>query len=140
MAIQIYKPTTPGRRQTSVMKSEHTDKVKPLKGLLAVRKRNGGRNNQGKITVRHQGGGAKRKLRLVDFKGDKFDIPAEVLAIEYDPYRSARIALVKYSDGEKRYLLAFNGIKVGDQIISSRSAPRPLVISSATLFVFPVLE
>ena len=120
MSIQIYKPTTPGRRQTSVLKSEHTDKVRPLKGLLMVRKRNGGRNNQGKITVRHQGGGAKRKLRVVDFRGDKFDIPAKIWSVEYDPNRNAQIALAVYADGEKKYILAPAGLKRGDTVVSSR--------------------
>jgi len=118
MAIQVYKPTTPGRRKTSVNKAEVSRK-RPEKSLIVIKKRTGGRNNQGKITVRHRGGGAKRYLRLVDFKREKYDMPATVIAIEYDPNRSANIALVEYEDKEKRYILAPQGIKEGDIMLSS---------------------
>ena len=118
MAIQVYKPTTPGRRKTSVNKPDVSHK-RPEKNLIVIKKRTGGRNNQGKITVRHRGGGAKRYLRLVDFKREKYDMPAKVIAIEYDPNRSANIALVEYADKEKRYILAPQGMKDGDVVLSS---------------------
>ena len=120
MAIKIYKPTTPARRGMSVISSRDLTKVKPHKKLLAPRKKRAGRNNQGKITVRHQGGGVKRRLRLVDFRGDKFDIPAKVATIEYDPNRNARIALLNYVDGEKRYIICLHGLKEGMEIIASK--------------------
>lgn len=121
MPIKIYKPTTPSRRQTSVLLSDDITNDKPLKKLVVTVKRMAGRNNQGKISVRHQGGGARKKIRIIDFKRDKFDIPAIVASIEYDPNRNARIALLNYADGEKRYIIAAEGQKVGDKIISSRS-------------------
>jgi len=120
MAIKIYKPTTPARRKMSVISSKDLTKIKPEKSLRSFRKKRAGRNNQGKITVRHQGGGVKRKLRFVDFKGDKFDIPAKVASIEYDPNRNARIALLNYVDGEKRYIVAPLGLKRGMEVISSK--------------------
>ena len=119
MPIQIYKPTTPGRRKTSVNKPEVTKK-RPEKKLIIIKKRTGGRNHHGKITVQHRGGGAKRYIRIIDFKRDKYDMPAKVIAIEYDPNRSANIALVEYEDKEKRYILAANGLKVGDSVVSSQ--------------------
>ena len=119
MAIKVYKPTTPARRKMSVNKPDLTKK-RPEKKLIVIKKRTGGRNNQGKITVQHRGGGAKRYIRIVDFKRDKYDIPAEVIAIEYDPNRSANIALVEYEDKEKRYILAAHGLKVGDFIKTSK--------------------
>ena len=119
MAIRIYKPTSPARRQTSVLDSADLTSRKPLKKLVTSKKRMAGRNNQGKITVRHQGGGVIKKLRAIDFKRDKFDIPAKVATIEYDPGRNARIALLNYADGEKRYIVAGDGLKVGDSIMSS---------------------
>lgn len=119
MAIKIYKPTTPGRRQTSILSSFDITANKPQKNLLITKKKMSGRNNQGKITVRHQGGGAIKKVRIIDFKRDKFDIPAKVTAIEYDPNRNTRIALVCYRDGEKRYIVAPQDLKVGDIVMSS---------------------
>ena len=122
MAIRVYKPTSPARRHMSVLTFEEVTKKSPEKSLTEVLKKNSGRNKQGKITVRHQGGGNKRKYRIIDFKRDKVDIPAKVSAIEYDPNRSAFIALLNYADGEKRYILAPLGLKVGDTVISSDSA------------------
>jgi large subunit ribosomal protein L2 len=121
MAIKIYKPTTPARRKTSVISNPLILKRAKLnKKLIIIRKKNSGRNNQGKITVRHQGGGHRRYIRLVDFNRDKFDIPATVKTIEYDPNRGARIALLNYNDGEKRYIIAPVGLKEGDVVVSSQ--------------------
>jgi len=120
MAIKIYRPTTPARRHTSVLLSNDLDKIKPLKKLTKHRKKFAGRNNTGKITVRHKGGGVKRNLRILDFKRDKFDISGKVASIEYDPNRNANIALVHYQDGEKRYILVQIGLKKGMQVISSK--------------------
>ncbi|MGB9724586.1 MAG: 50S ribosomal protein L2 [Chloroflexia bacterium] len=122
MAIKKFKPTSPGRRWMSGASFEEITREEPEKSLLRPRKQKAGRNNQGRITVRHRGGGAKRRLRVIDFKRDKFDIPARVASIEYDPNRSARIALLHYADGEKRYILAAEGLRVGDTLISSRNA------------------
>ncbi|MFA6918750.1 MAG: 50S ribosomal protein L2 [Patescibacteria group bacterium] len=119
MAIRIYKPTSPARRQTSVLISTDTGANKPLKKLILSGKNFAGRNNQGKITVRHQGGGYNKKVRIVDFKRDKFDIPAVVFSIEYDPGRNAKIALLHYADGEKRYIIAPDGLKAGEKLFSS---------------------
>ncbi len=118
MAIINFKPTTNARRKMSKLVNEELTKKAPEKSLVVRKVKNGGRNNQGKITVRHQGGGAKRKYRLVDFKRDKADIEGVVAAVEYDPNRSANIALINYVDGEKRYILAPKGLKVKDKIIS----------------------
>ncbi len=119
MGIKVYKPTTPGMRGRSVVKhSEVITKKKPEKSLTVGLKKKGGRNNTGKITVRHRGGGNKRLYRIIDFKRDKIGVPAKVKAIEYDPNRSAYIALLTYADGEKRYILAPLGIKVGDTVVS----------------------
>ena len=118
MAIRNYKPTTPGRRKMSTLVNEEITKTTPEKSLTTTLKKNSGRNNQGKITVRHQGGGVKRKYRLIDFKRDKHDIPGTVASIEYDPNRTANIALINYLDGEKRYIIAPKGLKVGDKIVS----------------------
>ena len=118
MAIIKSKPTSPGRRGQIVVKSE-LYKGKPLKSLLEKKSKNGGRNNNGRITVRHQGGGHKQHYRVIDFKRNKFDIPAVVERIEYDPNRSAHIALLKYKDGERRYIIAPSKIKIGDEIVSS---------------------
>ena len=118
MAVRYYKPTTNGRRNMSVLTFEEITCTTPEKSLLAPLKKNAGRNNSGKITVRHQGGGVKRKYRIIDFKRNKFDIPAKVATIEYDPNRSANIALVVYADGEKRYILAPKGLTVGQTVIS----------------------
>lgn len=120
MAIKIYKPTTPARRRTSVVETRDLSKKRPEKSLIKILKEKAGRNAWGKITVRHRGGGAKRYYRLIDFKRDKFDIEAEVLGIEYDPNRNARIALLKYTDGEKRYIIAPLELKIGDKVISSQ--------------------
>jgi large subunit ribosomal protein L2 len=129
MAIRVYKPTSPARRFMSVLTFEEVTKKAPEKSLVEVLKKNSGRNNQGKITVRHQGGGNKVKYRIIDFKRDKIDIPAKVNAIEYDPNRSAFIALLFYADGEKRYILAPLGLKVGDTVISSENAKKLSIIS-----------
>ena len=122
MAIRNYKPTTPGRRGMSTLKNDDITAKKPEKSLIKSIKKTGGRNNQGRITVRHHGGGAKRNYRVIDFKRNKFDIEGVVATIEYDPNRSANIALINYIDGEKRYIIAPNGLKVGDKIISSKTA------------------
>ena len=120
MGIKKVKPTTPGRRQATFDDFFDITTSKPFKKLTIIKKKRSGRNNQGKITVRHRGGGVKRFIRIIDFKRDKFDIPAKVATIEYDPNRGARIALLNYSDGEKRYIIAPVGLKVGDKITSSQ--------------------
>ena len=120
MAVRVYKPTSPGRRKSSVQDFSDITKKKPEKKLIKIKKRKGGRNNQGRITVRHRGGGAKRFIRVVDYKRNKFDEPSKVEAIEYDPNRGARLALVSYPDGEKRYIIAPLESKVGDVFYSSR--------------------
>ena len=122
MAIRLYKPTSPARRFMSVLTYEEITKKSPEKSLTEVLKKNAGRNKQGKITVRHQGGGNKIKYRIIDFKRNKLDIPAKVAAIEYDPNRSAFIALLNYVDGEKRYILAPIDLKVGDTVVSGPDA------------------
>ena len=122
MAIKYYKPTTNGRRNMTTLVNTEITTDTPEKSLLAPLKKNGGRNNLGKITVRHQGGGAKRKYRVIDFKRNKFDIPGTIATIEYDPNRSANIALVNYADGEKRYIIAPKDIKVGQKIVSGPNA------------------
>ena len=122
MPVKTYKPTTPGRRGGSVSTFEEITKKKPEKSLTEPLKKHAGRNNQGRITTRHRGGGHKRKYRIIDWRRDKIGVPAEVVAIEYDPNRSARIALVQYQDGEKRYILAPSGLKVGVRISSGPEA------------------
>ena len=122
MAIKAYKPTTPGRRGMTVTDYSGLSKVAPEKSLLEPLKKNAGRNNTGRITVRHHGGGNRQKYRIIDFKRDKTDIPAKVLTLEYDPNRSAHIALVQYEDGEKRYIVAPNGLAVGDTVVSGAGA------------------
>ncbi|MEQ6376620.1 50S ribosomal protein L2 [Bacillaceae bacterium S4-13-58] len=122
MAIKKYKPTSNGRRGMSVSDYAEITTDKPEKSLLAPLHKRGGRNNQGKLTVRHQGGGHKRQYRIIDFKRDKDGIPGRVATIEYDPNRTANIALINYSDGEKRYILAPKGIRVGDVIESGENA------------------
>ena len=122
MALKIYRPTSPGRRGMTGFTFEEITKAKPEKSLLLPLKKKAGRSNQGKLTVRHRGGGAKRRLRLLDFKRDKLGVPGRVAAIEYDPNRSARIALIYYADGEKRYILAPSGLNVGDVIKSGSDA------------------
>ncbi|MGV8906361.1 MAG: 50S ribosomal protein L2 [Acetobacterium sp.] len=118
MGIRKYKPTSPGRRNMSVNTFEEVTKFEPEKALLEPVKRHGGRNNYGRITVRHHGGGAKRKYRIIDFKRNKDDIPGKVAGIEYDPNRTSNIALIHYVDGEKRYIIAPLKLKVGDVIVS----------------------
>ena len=122
MAIKEFKPTSPGRRHSSGSTFEEITKDRPEKSLLVSVKKQAGRNNQGRITVRHHGGGHHLKLRTVDFKRDKYGVPGRVAAIEYDPGRTARIALIYYVDGEKRYIIAPTELKVGDQIMSGESA------------------
>ena len=116
MAIRNYKPTTPGRRKMSTLINEDITKSTPEKSLTVTLKKNSGRNNQGKITTRHQGGRVKRKYRIIDFKRNKLNIPGVVASIEYDPNRTANIALINYIDGEKRYILAPKGLTVGARI------------------------
>lgn len=122
MAIKVYKPTSPGRRGATGHSFEEITKKKPEKSLLAPLKRKAGRNNQGRISVRHQGGGHKRRYRIIDFSRSKRDIPGQVIGIEYDPNRSARIALIGYADGEKRYILAPLGLQVGDTVTAGQNA------------------
>lgn len=122
MAIKTYKPTTPGRRKMSTLVNEEITKSTPEKSLLTTIKKNSGRNNQGKITVRHQGGGVKRKYRIIDFKRNKLEIPGTVASIEYDPNRTANIALINYVDGEKRYIIAPKGLEVGMTIEAGANA------------------
>ena len=122
MAIRNYKPTTPGRRKMSALVNEEITKSTPEKSLIVTIKKNGGRNNQGKITVRHQGGGAKRKYRIIDFKRNKLNVPGVVASIEYDPNRTANIALINYADGEKRYIIAPKNLKVGMEVMSGENA------------------
>ena len=122
MAIRNYKPTTNARRGMSTLVNDEITANKPEKSLLSTLTHKAGRNNQGKITVRHQGGGAKRKYRIIDFKRNKFDIQGTVATIEYDPNRSANIALINYADGEKRYIIAPKGLKVGMKVMSSATA------------------
>ena len=122
MAIKVFRPTSPGRRGMSGATFEEITKDKPEKSLVSTLKKRGGRNNQGRITVRHRGGGAKRKLRLIDFKRDKTGVPGRVSAIEYDPNRSARIALIFYADGDKRYILAPVGLNIDDTVMSGPDA------------------
>jgi large subunit ribosomal protein L2 len=122
MGIKQYKPTSPGRRGATGYTFEEITKKKPEKSLTVPLKRKAGRNRQGRITVRHRGGGAKRMLRLIDFKRDNFGVPGKVAAIEYDPNRSARIALIHYADGDKRYILWPVGLKVGDTVVCGPEA------------------
>ncbi|MDO4742918.1 MAG: 50S ribosomal protein L2 [bacterium] len=122
MAIKHYKPTTPGRRGMTTMDYSELSKVAPEKSLLEPVNKSAGRNSYGRITVRHRGGGNRRKYRVIDFKRNKIGIPATVMTLEYDPNRSAFIALVQYEDGEKRYIIAPVGLKVGDTVISGAGA------------------
>lgn len=123
MAIKTYKPTTPSRRHMTVSAFDGIDKkAKPERSLLENLSKNAGRNSYGRITVRHRGGGNRRKYRVIDFKRDKADMKATVLTLEYDPNRTAHIALVQYEDGEKRYIIAPNGLKVGDTVVSGKQA------------------
>jgi len=122
MAIKTYKPTSSGRRQATGYSFEEITRKKPEKTLTVPIKKTGGRNNQGKMTVRHRGGGAKRLFRIIDFKRDKWGIPAKVASIEYDPNRTARIALLQYADGEKRYIIWPVSLRVGDAVMSGPDA------------------
>lgn len=122
MAIKVFRPTSPGRRGMSGATFEEITRDKPEKSLLEPLKKHSGRNNQGRITVRHRGGGAKRKLRMVDFKRDKTGVPGRVSAIEYDPNRSARIALIYYADGDKRYIIAPVGLNIDDTVMAGPDA------------------
>ena len=123
MAIKTYRPVTPARRHMTVSGFDGIDKkADPEKSLTEVLKKNSGRNSYGRITVRHRGGGNRRKYRIIDFRRDKLDMEATVLRLEYDPNRSAYIALVEYADGEKRYIIAPDGLKPGDKVISSENA------------------
>ena len=122
MAIRNYKPTTPGRRKMSALVNEEITTNVPEKSLVVTIKKNGGRNNQGKITVRHHGGGEKRKYRIIDFKRNKLNVPGSVATIEYDPNRSANIALITYKDGEKRYIIAPKGLTVGMTVEAGENA------------------
>jgi large subunit ribosomal protein L2 len=122
MPMRVFRPTTPSRRFMSVTTFDDVTAAKPHKGLTAGKKRTGGRNNLGRIAVRHRGGGHKKAYRLIDFRRDKKEIPGRVATIEYDPNRSARIALIHYTDGEKRYIIAAQGLVVGQTILNSASA------------------
>ena len=138
MGIRKYKPTTPGRRTATVSDfADLTAGAKPEKKLLRPKRRTGGRNNQGKITVRHRGGGHKRRYRAIDFRRNKDGVPGVVASVQYDPNRTARIALLHYVDGEKRYILAADGLKVGDTVLSGKGAP-PTVGNCLPLAEIPV--
>jgi large subunit ribosomal protein L2 len=122
MPVKVYKPTSAGRRDMTGHSFEEITKSKPEKRLTEALRKRAGRNNTGRITVRHRGGGHKRRYRIIDFKRDKFDVAAQVIAIEYDPNRSARIALLEYEDGERRYIIAPLGVKVGDRVANGEMA------------------
>ena len=122
MAVRKYKPTTPGRRGASVSSFDELTRSTPEKSLVAKGRNKAGRNNHGRITTRHQGGGTKRRYRVIDFRRNKDGVPAKVAHIEYDPNRSARIALLHYADGEKRYILAPQGVRQGDRLMSGPDA------------------
>ena len=122
MAVKKYKPTTPGRRDMTSYTFEEITRDKPERSLVKPLRKRGGRNSYGRITVRHRGGGHKRKIRMVDFKRDKHGIPAKIASIEYDPNRTARLALLHYADGEKRYIIAPLKLSVGDSVMSGPEA------------------
>lgn len=122
MAIKVYRPTSPGRRNMSVSTFEEITRSKPNRSLLAPLHKSAGRNNRGVVTTRHRGGGHKRRYRIIDFRRDKTGVPGRVESIEYDPNRSARIALIVYNDGERRYILAPQGLKTGDNVLSGTQA------------------
>ena len=122
MAIKTFNPTTPSRRNMTVLSFKGLSKVKPEKSLLVKLKKTAGRNSYGRITVRHHGGGNKQKYRIIDFKRQKMELPATVMTLEYDPNRSANIALIQYEDGVKAYILAPEGLKIGDKVVSSATA------------------
>ena len=138
MSIKIYKPTTPGRRKSSVQDFSDITKNKPEKSLVRILKKKSGRNNTGNITVRHQGGGVKRLYREVDFKQVRFDVSATVKAIEYDPNRGARVMLIEYTDAQKAYWLAPQGIKVDEQLLSSKNRIEAKVGNRMPLEYIPV--
>ena len=140
MALKSYRPTSPGRRSMSGATFEEITKDKPEKSLLLPLKKRAGRNNQGRMTVRHRGGGAKRRLRIIDFRRDKFDVPGKVASIEYDPNRSANIALIFYADGEKRYILAPTGLSVGDTIKAGNNAAINKSFSFFILFLVSFIK
>lgn len=137
MAIRGFKPTTPARRQMTMSTFEEITTQNPEKSLCVTLKKSSGRNNQGKITVRHRGGGTRAKYRIIDFKRDKDGIPGKVATIEYDPNRSARISLINYADGEKRYIITPHGLKVGDTIFSGEGSDIK-VGNAMPLFAMPV--
>lgn len=138
MPIKVYKPTTPGRRHSSVDAFDDITKSKPEKSLIAPLPAKAGRNNQGRITVRHRSGGAKKMYRLVDFKRSNYNVEAEVLAIEYDPNRGPRIALIQYEDTKKSYILCPEGLKVGDKLMSSDKSIEAIVAARMLLEFIPV--
>lgn len=138
MGIRIYKPTSPGRRKSSVSTFEEITKHKPEKSLTVILKNQAGRNMYGRITVRHQGGGHKRFYRIIDFKQNRVDVPAKVLSVEYDPNRSSRISLIQYPDGEKRYILWPSGLTVGMSVISSHNQVPIQVANRTALKNIPV--
>ncbi len=138
MAVKKYSPTSPGRRWMTGQTFEEITRTEPEKSLVRPLKRKAGRNAYGRITVRHRGGGHARKYRMIDFKRDKFDVPARVTSIEYDPNRSARIALLVYNDGEKRYILAPLGLKVGDAVLSTSEGTEVRVGNSMPLQNVPL--
>ena len=121
MPVKRYKPTTPGRRHAGVVDTSHLDKKRPQRSLTNIIKKTGGRNNSGRLSVRHRGGGAKRFYRIIDFKRNKYDMVGTVIALEYDPNRSAHIALIEYTDGEKRYILAPDGLKKDGHVLSAQT-------------------
>jgi large subunit ribosomal protein L2 len=123
MPIKVYKPTSAGRRGMTGHSFDEITTSRPQRSLTEAIRKRGGRNNSGHVTVRHRGGGHKRRYRIIDFKRDKFDVSARVISIEYDPNRSSRIALLEYEDGERRYIIAPKGISVGDQLMAGRDAP-----------------
>lgn len=122
MPVRSYKPTSPGRRGATGYAFDEITRRRPEKSLVKPLTKSGGRNNQGRISVRHRGGGAKRRLRIIDFRRDKLGVPGRVMSVEYDPNRSARIALIQYKDGEKRYMICPVGLKVGDTVMSGPAA------------------
>ncbi|MBI4268373.1 50S ribosomal protein L2 [Candidatus Uhrbacteria bacterium] len=138
MAVKLYKPTSPGRRISSVADFSELTKKEPEKSLIVMKKQKSGRNNQGKITVRHRGGGVKRYIRLVDFRRTAYDVPAKVTAIEYDPNRSARLALLEYPNGSKAYIIAPLELKVGEHVLSSQQQAEIKVGNRLTLEHIPV--
>ena len=138
MGLKLFKPTTPGRRHASVSDFAEITKTEPEKSLIRIMKKKSGRNNQGKITVRHRGGGVKRYYRVVDFLRKKNNVPAKVLGIEYDPNRSARIALLQYADGEKTYIIAPNGLQVGEELVTSSEKIEVKVGNRTTFGNIPV--